>query len=211
MAKGSNATTRSGNRELQCAPPKLEPLRLFLLSWSIPNDTRVPVDRLSSVTEANLSRERHLASLGGARINNKELATLRALRDDLRSALAADEATGVEILKPWLERIPVNAELRVDGPGSRALRYRYRGRGDAMAGAILALVVEAIAEGVWRRLKICPDCRTVFYDRTKPQNRVWCGMSAHGPGGRACGSIAKVRSWRQRQRPAEGTAKRTAS
>jgi predicted RNA-binding Zn ribbon-like protein len=209
MGKGSNATTRSGNRELQSAPPRLEPLRLFLQTWSIPNDTRVPVDRLSSVREANLFRERHLASLYGTRINNSELATLRALRDDLRRAIVADEATGVAILKAWLERIPVTAELASDEPGSRALRYRHRGRGDAMAGAILALVVEAIAEAIWRRLKICPDCRTVFYDRTRPQNRVWCGMSAHGPSGRACGSIAKVRSWRERQRAAEGTAKRT--
>jgi CGNR zinc finger len=72
-----------------------------------------------------------------------------------------------------------------------------------MAGAVLELVVEAVAAGIWRRLKICPDCQLVFYDRTKPQNRVWCGMSAHDPGGRACGSIAKVRSWRERRKAAE--------
>jgi predicted RNA-binding Zn ribbon-like protein len=204
MPKGSNVTTRSaGTRERQDAPPRFEPLRLFLQTWSIPNDTRIPVDELSSAKEANLFRERHMAEHAPARVSNAELATLRALRDDLRKSLRAGETARVEILKPWLEKLPVCVELQSTEPGSGSLRYRHCSRRDAMAGAVLALAVEAVAEGIWRRLKICPDCQSVFYDRTKPENRVWCGMSAHGPGGRACGSIAKVRSWRERRKAAE--------
>ena len=200
MTKGSDVPSGAPiGRERQDAPPSLEPVRLFLQTWSIPNDTRVPLDKLSSAQEANLFRRRHLAE-SAVSVSVRELSTLRALRDDLRSSVQADEATRVESLKPWLEWLPVTVDLQSDDPRASSVRYRYKGQRDAMAGAVLALVVEAIATGIWRRLKVCPDCQTVFYDRTKNQNRVWCGMSAHGPEGRACGSIAKVRSWRERQR-----------
>jgi predicted RNA-binding Zn ribbon-like protein len=45
---------------------------------------------------------------------------------------------------------------------------------------------------------MCPDCRLVFYDATRNQSKRWCQMSA-AEGGRACGSIAKVRRWRARR------------
>ena len=205
MAKGSNLTSSlSAGRERQDAPPRLEPVRLFLQTWSIPNDTRVPVDQISSLEDAKLFQARHLHQLAAtavsSRVRKKELATLRALRDDLRASLEADEARGLEILQPWVERLPVTAGLSPDGPDPSPVHYRYRGTQDALAGAVLAQVVEAVAAGIWRRLKVCPDCRSVFYDRTKNHNRVWCGMFAHGPGGRACGSIAKVQNWRKRQK-----------
>ena len=75
----------------------------------------------------------------------------------------------------------MTVELRAEKTEGGSLGYRYRGSREQVAGAVLALVLEGIAAGTWRRLKVCPDCQTVFYDRTKPQNRVWCGMFAHGP------------------------------
>src|ERR1700720_2989286 len=64
----------------------------------------------------------------------------------------------------------------------------------------LMRMVEAIARSTWMRLKACPDCQWVFYDHTKNKNKVWCLMTASGPQGRSCGSISKVRSFRQRQK-----------
>ncbi|WP_442973133.1 CGNR zinc finger domain-containing protein [Rhodococcus sp. NBC_00297] len=49
---------------------------------------------------------------------------------------------------------------------------------------------------------MCPGCERVFYDRSPNLSRVWCGMNADGPDGRACGTIAKVTAHRGRRRTA---------
>ncbi len=67
------------------------------------------------------------------------------------------------------------------------------------AGDYLAIVLAAIADRTWPRLKACPDCRWVFFDHTRNGSKRWCLMNA-GPTGRACGTIDKVRRFRQRQR-----------
>lgn len=45
------------------------------------------------------------------------------------------------------------------------------------------------------RLKMCesPECRWVFFDRTKPANRRWCSSNR-------CGNRQKVRTFRERHR-----------
>jgi predicted RNA-binding Zn ribbon-like protein len=63
---------------------------------------------------------------------------------------------------------------------------------------VVGAVVEAVASGAWSRLRRCPDCRLVFWDRTRNASKIWCGMYA-GADGRACGSIAKVRRYRARR------------
>jgi predicted RNA-binding Zn ribbon-like protein len=75
------------------------------------------------------------------------------------------------------------------------------GRADGLNSWIdrLAVVLEAISAGTWKRVKACPDCRWVFYDSTRNGSKRWCLMYAGGPGGRACGTIAKVRRYRDRQ------------
>src|SRR6266516_3318500 len=73
-------------------------------------------------------------------------------------------------------------------------------QGCRLCAEVVALVVEAIAHNTWMRLKACPDCHWVFYDHTRNRNKVWCLMVAGGPQGRSCGSISKVRSFRERQK-----------
>jgi len=68
-----------------------------------------------------------------------------------------------------------------------------------MIGRILVAVVAAIAAGTWPRLKVCPDCRWAFFDHTRNASKRWCLMTAGGSDGRSCGSIAKVRRYRQRR------------
>ena len=67
------------------------------------------------------------------------------------------------------------------------------------AGNLFAAVL-ARSDGHWKRLKACPDCRGVFYDHTRNGSKRWCLMYAGGPDGRACGTIAKVRRYRDKQR-----------
>lgn len=151
----------------QEAPGQLESVRELLNTWLIPNDTRVPTDRLPAATPASI----------------------RALRDDLRSVVAR-EADVDEVLSEWIDRLRVTPVV-IDGG------VRFRGRPGG--GEVLAIVLEAMARGEWSRLKACPDCQWIFYDNTRNASKRWCLMNAGGPQGRSCGSIAKVQRHRSRK------------
>jgi hypothetical protein len=155
----------------QEAPGQLESVRELLNTWLIPNDTRVPADRLPAATPA----------------------AVRALRDDLRSVVTR-EAEMDEVLSEWIVRLQVTPVV-IGG------QVRFRGRPGP--GDVLAVVLEAVARGEWSRLKACPDCRWVFYDNTRNASKRWCLMNAGGPGGRSCGSIAKVRRHRLSKLPSD--------
>lgn len=158
-------------------------MRGLLNSWRIPNDTRVPADLL----------DRRLASMREA--STREAVALRALRDDLR-ACVEDPGRAAERLNAWIKRLGVSPVV-----ARGALRFEPAG---GAPGRILAIVLTAIADGQWPRLKACPDCRWVFYDHTRNGGKRWCLMTAGGPRGRACGTIAKVRRYRERQRRSAG-------
>jgi len=161
----------------QAAPAALEPVRALLNSWLIPNDSRQPTDLFSE-----FAREQGWTA--------KEAARVRQLRADLRRMVEAGHAEA-DCLNEWVERCGLRPAVD-DG----ALAYRHDG---GPAGAVLAAVITAVGAGTWMRLKACPDCRWVFYDSTRNRSKRWCLMYAGGPQGRACGTIAKVRRYRDRQ------------
>lgn len=66
---------------------------------------------------------------------------------------------------------------------------------DSALGRLVALVAEAMADGRWRRLKVCRNdaCRWAFYDTSRSAAGRWCSMAV-------CGNRRKARAWRARQR-----------
>jgi hypothetical protein len=162
----------------QAAPGELERVRELLNSWLIPNDTRVPTDRF-----AEYAQDR--------RLEPPEAGRLRRLRDDLRAVVERDPASD-ERFNGWLDEARIRWVVR-----ERGLALEHRA---GLAAELVATVVEAIAAGELERLKACPDCHWVFYDHTRNASKRWCLMNAGGPNGRACGTIAKVRSFRERAR-----------
>jgi hypothetical protein len=62
-------------------------------------------------------------------------------------------------------------------------------------GQVLAVAFLAELDGSWKRFRECgaPDCRSVFYDRSKNRSGRWCTMAE-------CGNRAKVRAYRERAR-----------
>jgi predicted RNA-binding Zn ribbon-like protein len=64
---------------------------------------------------------------------------------------------------------------------------------DGALGKLIAIVVDAMADGTWENLKICrgDDCSWAFYDRSKNHSGAWCDIND-------CGNVAKARSYRAR-------------
>jgi CGNR zinc finger len=182
----------------QVAPGTLELVRTFLNTWRIPNDTREPIDELPSLEAMQRFYFTWFGDSSGGSGVSIVPELVWQLRADLRSILGT---SNVLILGEWLARQPVEVMLSPDAEGMPILTYRPAGvQRCRLCAQVLALVVEAIARSTWTRLKACPDCQWVFYDHTKNKNKVWCLMTASGPQGRSCGSISKVRSFRQRQK-----------
>lgn len=170
------------SQENHTAPGQLELVRILLNTWRLPNRTRVPEDHLDT-----FAAEQGLT-------DRDEAARLKRLRDDLRSVV--EGKAGANLLNAWLNEVSLRVTVEATGTGA-AIRYQHEA---GITGEVLATILEAIETGQWARLKACPDCRLVFFDHTRNGGKRWCGMYAGGPQGRACGTIAKVRRHRARQK-----------
>ncbi len=175
------------------APGALEAARTLLNSRSIAHDTRKRIDELDAVaaTPATWADE-----FGDQlpRPAADHLRAVRELRDTLRQQLGQRAPAN---LQSWLDTCPL--EVHVD-PQSGSVRHR--GRPGDCVGAVLSIVVDSVVDQQWHRLRACPGCERVFYDRSPNLSRIWCGMYADGDFGRACGTIAKVSAYRARKKTA---------
>jgi hypothetical protein len=126
-----------------------------------------------------------------------QLGELVELRDGLLRLLAAAPASAdAAWLSGWYRRTGLRARVLVEND-ELVTRLTCPAR-SGMAGRVVEAVAEALGNGTWSRLRRCPDCQLVFWDRTRNASKIWCGMYA-GADGRACGSIAKVRRYRARR------------
>ena len=175
------------------APGELELVRRFLNTWRIDADTREPADELRWLLADRRAWEKRFPGWPPGSGDTEDL--LVRLRDDLRGALGAAEGW-TEALNRWLGGYPLVARV-VEEEG---LSVRYEPEAEAgFAGRVLATVARGVEDGTFSRIKACPDCHWIFYDKSRSRTRVWCGMYA-GDGGRACGTISKVSRYRQRHR-----------
>jgi hypothetical protein len=126
-----------------------------------------------------------------------QAAELLELRNGLLRLLAGPPTQeDAAWLSGWFERTGIGVRVTVED-GALAVGHASPPR-SGLAGAVVEAVAAALASGAWSRLRRCPDCKLVFWDRTRNASKVWCGMYA-GADGRACGSIAKVRRYRARR------------
>ncbi|WP_019927252.1 CGNR zinc finger domain-containing protein [Nocardia sp. BMG111209] len=172
------------------APGRLEQVRTFLNTWRVPHETRTATDDLPELISDPQRWRSGFPDIPPPQPN--EIGELLDLRTDLRAALG--NPAPAELVS-WFASHPV-----VVAVGDDAEPIRYLARDAGTAAALLAKVAVALADHRWARLKSCPDCRNVFYDHSRNHSRTWCSMYAETPDGRACGSIAKVRNYRNRQR-----------
>jgi predicted RNA-binding Zn ribbon-like protein len=176
------------------APGDLETVRRFLNTWLILSATRVPEDHLPELLHDVAGWQRAFPHLPYRDPGSDD--ELIALRDDLRDFVRGEEQWP-DTLNRWLSRYP--PVPRVAGTQDAPSLSYLPAPDSGVAGWILAAIVTAVAGDTWSRLKICPDCQWAFYDRTRSRTKIWCDMLSGDAGGRSCGTIAKVRRYRQRQ------------
>jgi predicted RNA-binding Zn ribbon-like protein len=177
------------------APGDLELVRTFLNTQTFTGHPRPPEDRLPDLLQDDRAWQSNFSDLPRSRSDTVD--RLSRLREDLRLLLTGTPGHA-ERLNHWLRELPLLASVE-EGANEPVLRYKPDPEA-GVVGRLLMAVIHAIQDGTWSRLKACPDCRVVFYDHTRSRTKVWCGMLAGGPEGRACGTIAKVTRYRKKQR-----------
>ena len=178
------------------APGALETVRSFVNTYDAGDgneDLASPDDLL-----AWLARHDLLGEPGSSRATAADLRRGIDLREALRAHLRAHHGDALDagaagVLDAAARRARLT--LRFTGPDETALQPEAGGV-DGALGRLLAIVTSAIADGTWRRLKVCPadDCQWAFYDESRNRSATWCDM-------RVCGNRAKVRGFRERTRP----------
>lgn len=119
-----------------------------------------------------------------------------ALREALREVLEANHsespvpARAIAAINGAAERAHLSLALTADAGWSARPRAAAI---DGALGELLVIFVEAMADGTWRRLKVCVNdaCRWAFYDNSRARSGKWCSMQV-------CGNRAKQHAWRAR-------------
>jgi predicted RNA-binding Zn ribbon-like protein len=127
-----------------------------------------------------------------------ELAFARGLRESVRTLVTdANGDTGHEAALGPLRELARSRQPRLTIDDHGLIAVENPKHDDVADGLFsLLLIVRAAQEnGTWTRLRACanPDCRWVFYDRSRNQQGNWCDMAV-------CGNRLKNRRLRARRR-----------
>ena len=146
-------------------------------------------------TPAELTAYLHGAGLmeRRTRSTDADLALARQLRAGLRRALELNhigESEPVPELETALGQLPL--ELRWAGD-----RVSLSPADGGVRGGLARIAIamsNAVADGIWSRLKVCSsdECEWAYYDTSKNRSARWCEYG--------CGDKLKMRAYRARQR-----------
>lgn len=127
------------------------------------------------------------------------LRTLRAVLQRSASTLSTNQRLDdqtLDVLNAFLMGEPLLRRVERDRDSYCVHLIPTGGGIDAILAEIAASFAELLANGDPDRIKICenPDCKWMFYDRSRNRSRRWC----EGPTG--CGNLLKVRRHRERRK-----------
>jgi predicted RNA-binding Zn ribbon-like protein len=129
-----------------------------------------------------------------AAATESDVVLARQVRDELRDELQSHHSPAARD-RSRLDRLAADIGLAARFDSDGRVRLAPSGTGvRAMLGEVLAVVVRAVHDGTWNRLKICQadTCRYVYYDKSKNGSRRWCSMEI-------CGNRSKTRAYRERK------------
>lgn len=177
----------------QPAPGGLELIRSFVNT----NDIDAHHDLLTS---PQLLRawftEYHLLH-GDESVTPADLQRIQDLREAFRVLLLANNGIEMHADAPkLLNRLAesIHLVMQFDQHGQASLKPGSSGI-DRAIGHMLTIVLIAMMNGSWTRLKACRNdtCHWAFYDTSKNRSATWCTMAI-------CGSRLKARAYRQRHK-----------
>jgi predicted RNA-binding Zn ribbon-like protein len=118
-----------------------------------------------------------------------ELQRARELREALRTLVLANNGFPLDpAALEVVNRAAAHVSLQLEESGA----LRVQADGDAL-DAVAAVVLGAMLDGSWARLKACRNCNWSFYDYSPNRSATWCSMQI-------CGNRAKTRAYRRRRR-----------
>jgi predicted RNA-binding Zn ribbon-like protein len=176
----------------KAAPGELDYVRVFVNTLDLETHEEQLADPAST---AAWFTERGLLPEGEA-LTDADMRQAREMREALRKLLLAHNGAPLEpAAVESVNAAAKSAELvvRFDDRGEPALVPVRQGV-DGALGRMLAIVLRAMTDGTWERLKACPadDCEWAFYDWSKNASGTWCDMAV-------CGNRAKARAYRERR------------
>jgi len=181
------------------APGALETVRSFVNTLDIEDGTDALAD--PGAPSAWFAEHELLGEATAVRASDADVRHALELRAALRAHLDAHHGEPLDpgaatVLDDAARRARLTA--RFGGLDKTSLEPQASGI-DGALGRLLAIVAAAIADGTWKRLKVCPadDCRWAFYDESRNRSATWCDM-------KVCGNRAKVRGFRERTRSGAG-------
>jgi predicted RNA-binding Zn ribbon-like protein len=99
---------------------------------------------------------------------------------------------GLRTLKDFARRAVGAAKLRLTSTGGYAFDCSEAEPEFALLGPVVWSALDLLAKGEFERVKECPECRWLFFDRSKNNSRRWCDMAT-------CGNRIKLRRHRGRR------------
>jgi predicted RNA-binding Zn ribbon-like protein len=159
-----------------------------------------PSDALASRAEAQVWLRAHDLLMPRHLLSKEEHRRALALRQALRAFIGAapTERNKNRDLSKGLETAAAAFPLLLTTAQNGLV---LSPKGTNRLGHVLAEFNRLAATAQLDRLKMCesPECRWIFFDRTKPANRRWCSSDR-------CGNRLKVRAFRERHRSDDGGA-----
>lgn len=178
----------------QPAPPPLDLVEDFVNTLHLDWDQHD--EHLSSPAELTAWLGERGLIAAGVELGEDDRLRALAVREDLRALLLAHNGERTD--PGAIDRLNEVARacglyVAFDGPAAARLEPASHGLDGALA-RIFAVVLEAVADGTWERLKACrnDECTWVFYDASKNHSATWCSM-------RVCGNRMKARAYRRRR------------
>ena len=178
----------------------------LLVAFTNSEDHEERTDDLTTTAELSSWLAGHGLLSRRVRATPDDLALARDLRAALHAAMVANHDRAVSdavggstspgstgpVLDDVAAALPLRVVIGSDGPALAPVHDGVRGA----LSELLVAVNQAVADGVWPRLKICSadECRWAYLDTTKNRSRAWCEWG--------CGNKAKTRAYRARKKAA---------
>lgn len=143
-----------------------------------------------------------VAESGLIEVSTEDVERARAVRDALNALIDGDDPRAAAQLDAIARQLPLHVHFAETGSRLEPSASGIPG----LTARVLGIAHDAMRDGDWARLSHCHNetCQWAFLDESKNRSRRWCDMSS-------CGTKAKSRSYRARQRELRERAQRSPS